>query len=537
MDNNIPSIEQTQQGNTVLYKQKFLYSKYNPEKTINQTINQINIQPNSLILCCSAPLSYGIKELKNKLPKECFILGIEFDTALRNFSKTNNKELYFLNDYELYNLPSLLNLNEYKLENQEILPNASKIKRIIRIDFSAGTSFNKVLYDQLEQSCTQSLMTFWSNRMTLTKFGRRYSQNFFKNLKILNSTTPIQNYFNSISKPIIVFGAGQSNDTILKQLKSNAKDFFILCVDTAIKSLLNNKIKPDGIFIEEAQSIIAKAFIGTFNKDIQIFAGLSSLPQINHNFNHKNISFFTTLYTNAKFITELQNKNLLPPCNNPFGSVGLTAVYYALKFRKDDSVNIYLSGLDFSYSSGITHCKDSMAHIIRLLNTNRITPIQNYNACFNNTTFLIPEEKTKSKTKFYTTPTLQNYANLFNGIFENTKNLYDISNCGINLNIQKMDISKIFTESIKKENFIKNNSFSNDINSFFIQETNVLQKIKDVLTGKIKMDDNQRKEYLINNLKCREYLYLHFADGYKFEYSQSFLNRIRTEIDFFLKIF
>ena len=33
-----------------------------------------------------------------------------------------------------------------------------------------------------------------------------------------------------------------------------------------------------------------------------------------------------------------------------------------------------------------------------------------------------------------------------------------------------------------------------------------------------------------------DYLFLHFPDGHQFVYEQSFLNRIRNEIDFFLKV-
>ena len=33
-----------------------------------------------------------------------------------------------------------------------------------------------------------------------------------------------------------------------------------------------------------------------------------------------------------------------------------------------------------------------------------------------------------------------------------------------------------------------------------------------------------------------EDLYLHFPDGHKFQYTQSFLNRVRVEIEYYLKI-
>ena len=45
-----------------------------------------------------------------------------------------------------------------------------------------------------------------------------------------------------------------------------------------------------------------------------------------------------------------------------------------------------------------------------------------------------------------------------------------------------------------------------------------------------------KKEKITQLVQDREYLYLHFPDGHKFAYTQSFLNRVRIEIDYYLKI-
>ena len=140
----------------------------------------------------------------------------------------------------------------------------------------------------------------------------------------------------------------------------NFQDFFIVCVDTALQPLLARKIIPDAVFIEEAQSVILKAFIGfTDNLKTQIFAGLSSIPYLKNFVSPSKISFFTTEFTQANFLSRFSQFSFLPPLNNPFGSVGLTAVYYALKFRADETVPIFICGLDFSYSKGFTHAMQS----------------------------------------------------------------------------------------------------------------------------------------------------------------------------------
>ena len=61
-----PCLVNTSQGFSILYKEKYLYSKYNPSKAIIQKINELNILPGTIFLCFSPVLSYGLKELTEK---------------------------------------------------------------------------------------------------------------------------------------------------------------------------------------------------------------------------------------------------------------------------------------------------------------------------------------------------------------------------------------------------------------------------------------------------------------------------------------
>ena len=50
------------------------------------------------------------------------------------------------------------------------------------------------------------------------------------------------------------------------------------------------------------------------------------------------------------------------------------------------------------------------------------------------------------------------------------------------------------------------------------------------------LSEKEREKRILNLLSDREYLFIHFPDGYKLNLSQDFLNRIRIELDYFLKI-
>lgn len=542
--NEKPCIVQTNQGFSVSYKGKFLYSKYNPTKAILQTINNLQLLPQTLILCISPVLNYGLQELSQKLPENCLLLGCEADSNLSTFEQENLndytpiKNFSFLTKDEMYNLAVILNKNDYTLKSGFLMPKPGTFKRVIKIDFSAGSQFFSNFYEELHSNIVNSIMTWWANRITLVKFGRKYSLDFFKNLSQLANTIPIENYFSAIEKPIIVYGAGESTDKGIEYIKTlNPALFFILCADTALQPLLNNGIQPDGVFIEEAQSVIAKCFTGTQNSNVHVFAGLSSLPSIKHIFKPEQISYFTTEYTTASFINRFEQQQLLPHKNHPFGSVGLTAVYYALKFRKSPSIPVFLYGLDFSYSKGRTHARQTMAFNNRLLAQNRINTAPNYNAAFVNPAVLVLGKNNKT---VYTTPILTRYAQLLENLFHQEENLYDSSDFGINLNLPykqpEPQITHIATEN-NNESLVKGYSkdFSEKLQKYLLAEKQELEELRDVLSGTKKIPENNLQDFITSKLTDKEYLFLHFPDGQSFTYSQSFLNRIRIEIDYFLK--
>lgn len=537
-----PCLVQTSQGFSVSYDNKYLYSKYSPSRLILNTIEKLTVLPGTLFLCCSPVLSYGLNELLEKIENDSFCILCEFDKELAAFENENlklsskYKNYAILSANELERLPLLINQISYTSENQQKIDFAGRFKRVVRIDFSAGVQFHSDLYDELTACCTNAIMTFWANRITLSKFGRKYSQNLFRNLKILPETIPIENFIGKISKPIVVFGAGESTDTGIKEIKKLSDKPFILCADTALQPLIKNNIFPDGVFVEEAQNIIKKAFIGIQNTPVHIFAGLSSVSRLNGIVPNNRLSFFTTLYAQTDFFDNLQKTNLLPFANQPFGSVGLTTVYYACLFRCSEEIPVYIYGLDFSYSAGKTHAKGTLAHITRLLSASKLNSIENFSASFNTTAIKCVDKK---NVEVFSSRNLRNYATLFNGLFCNKKNLFDAADSGLKLNIPaRKPVESDFT--ISSENYSAqvipySPSFKEKMKHFFKEEHNALCELRDILSGAKKLPQCQLENEIIKIASHREYLFLHFPDGWQFKTEISFLKRIRTEIDFFLK--
>ena len=534
LDKNKPCLVETSQGFSVKYNERFLYSKYNPEKNILQIVENISILSGTLILCFSPLLGYGINNLIQKLPNDCILLGCEVDEELFSITKefcskleeSSSNRFYLLSPSEVKKLPILL---ETQAKNYLQKRN---IKRIIKIDFSAGTTLHPEFYSNLEITLQSIINQFWKNRITLVNFGRRYSRNLIKNLSSLKNSVPLSSLFKTVSKNILVLGTGESLEKTIEQIKNTCDLYFIIAVDASLPILKKYKIKADIVVCEESQIAIAKAFIGCKNYAEYSVAGLTSC----HNTvctSAKNNSWFIPIYENTNFLKRLQNLELVPFIP-PLGSVGLTATYLALNLRKDENIKIFVSGLDFSFSAGKTHANGAPANIALQSYSNRLFPAANYNATYNIGTSKFLDKSAQQK---YTNVALNGYANIFNDFFANEINLFDATSSGIKLNIPYLlpqaTNNQISSKIIANEYYSK--SQIQKVIDFLNNELEKLNELKDILTSKIILSETERNKKILEIISEREYLFLHFPDGTHPSLKIDFLKRIRTEIDFFEK--
>ncbi|MBP3561232.1 MAG: DUF115 domain-containing protein [Treponema sp.] len=534
LDKNKPCLVETSQGFSVKYNERFLYSKYNPEKNILQIVENISILPGTLILCFSPLLGYGINNLIQKLPNDCILLGCEVDEELFSITKefcsklekSSSNRFYLLSPSEVKKLPILL-----ETEAKNYLQKRN-IKRIIKIDFSAGTTLYPEFYSNLEITLQSIINQFWKNRITLVNFGRRYSRNLIKNLSSLKNSVPLTSLFKTVSKNILVLGTGESLEKTIEQIKNTYDLYFIIAVDASLPILKKYKIKADIVVCEESQIAIAKAFIGCKKYAEYSVAGLTSC----HNTvctSAKNNSWFIPIYENTNFLKRLQNLKLVPFIP-PLGSVGLTATYLALNLRKDENIKIFVSGLDFSFSAGKTHANGAPANIALQSYSNRLFPAANYNATYNIGTSKFLDKSAQQK---YTNVALNGYANIFNDFFANEINLFDATTSGIKLNIPYLlpqPSNNQLTRKITANEYYSDSQIEKVIN-FLNNELEKLNELKDILTSKIILSETERNKKILEIISEREYLFLHFPDGTHPSLKIDFLKRIRTEIVFFEK--
>ena len=535
MENNINNEEPclvpaSGQGFSVFYHNRYLYSRYNPEAASVRTAESYTVLPQTLVLVFSPLLGYGLKELIERLPQNCSMILIEADEALFKLSNEHVQKL-IKDKPNIYNICIPSGSALFSLFAQKLLPSFSNFKRCLPIELSGGAQLYRQFYHSLTALIDNAINQFWRNRITLVKLGRLYARNIFKNLGMVPFSSALKS--NSVSKPIVVCGSGLSLESATAFLQRNSDDCFVIAVDNALMPLLSNGIFPDAIIAVESQLAVEKSYIGSAGTKIAMIADLTSRPHV-LNMTGGDISFFISEYEQCNYLERIKNVlgcKVIPP----LGSVGLAATEIALMLRKDENVPIFICGLDFSFKPCKTHCKESPSHRTLLNECSRLSPLLRGDAAFGINSYFFTGKDGKP---CITTPSLSNYGRTFAARYGRVPNLFDISSEGMELNLERRDLSS--AEEIiqnRSEGAASNSSVlqkdaetGENVKQFLLDELEALEKLKFRMVNGTELDE------IVPALKEREYLYLHFPDGYKEpSLEKSFLNRVRAEIDFFIK--
>jgi len=523
-NNEKPCLVEVKQGFSILYKEKYLYSKYNPEKNISCLIDDLLIKEYTLVLLCSPILSYGIEKLIQKLPQKSVIVGIEFD---KNLFEIGKKYLAPLQEKFSKQFIYLYYENPYRFIKELHEPSNTKFfissfKYVKKIDASGGTQFYKDFYTTTLDLTQNAISQFWKNRITIQYLGKLYAKNIFKNMPFVYKSELVQE--KTIESNILVLGGGGSVDAIIPILKKVQNNFFIIAVDSVASTLIKNHIQIDVLIAVESQLANEQAFVGNCSQIPLLFADLTSRTNIIKHCNH--YSFFLSEYTQCNYLTRIEEKVGIPKIP-PLGSVGLTAVYIAIALRKNTSIPIYICGLDFSFTLGKTHCKEAPSQRRILDKHTKLQGIESIS--FSKSQFSC---ENALKKKIYTDIPLNSYCQNFIQQFTNEKNLFTLTQEGIDLSLPYKTLSDI---AYKQEKKLSNKTTpffrKNSVYDYLCQEKEKLESIKKMLTKEIPVANLQ--ELLT---EC-DYLFLHFPDGYEgAKDSIPFLKRVRAEIDYFLKI-
>lgn len=565
---------QTSRGFSVLYRNKYLYSKYNPQAAIIAQIASLQIPNSTLILCLSPVLGYGLKELTEKLPASSYILALECDQMLMRFSLDHCDFSPFAQQRFSYIRTDSVAEVLKKIESLPLFP----FKKCLVLSCSGGVQLNQVFYDEVRLYADEVISRFWKNRITLMHLGRNYAHNTFRNLLSLARSlakSPARQMTGSLTrslvrspesspaessaweapsskrnfqlltgnerirKPLLVVGAGPSLDTARDFIIKNRNSFFLLAVDAAAAALLPD-IRPDAIVLVESQYWIDSAFIGLRKYGIPVFADLTASPRALQACGG-NVYFFCTEYARLKYLERLY-QTLQPIILPPMGSVGLTTLQLALAMT-DPHLPVLHTGLDFAWQTGLTHAAGSspikklFAEICRTESPYKLSVSTGMQHIVG-----------KQRLSYWTTPVLSGYAELYRHAFAGNERVIDIGTEGCFLNGRQADITEaeqILTDAGKSNINADGNLFDSAcksdtaneryeaLNAYLAGEADALTMLNDHLQGKRSISEHMMEQLFAE----RDYLYSHFPDAARgYSLDLGFLKRAGIELRYLLKI-
>ena len=565
-----PLLIQTDRGFSVLYRNKYLYSKYNPQAAITAQIASLQIPDSALILCLSPVLGYGLKELAEKLPASSYILALECDQVLMRFSLDHCDFSPFVHQRFSYIRTDSIAEVLKKIEALSLFP----FKKCIALSCSGGVQLNQAFYDEVRLYADEVISRFWKNRITLMHLGRNYAHNTFRNLLSLArslASSPARPMRESLTrspecssaefsawcapssksnfrlltgdehirKPILVAGAGPSLDTTRDFIIKNRNSFFLLAVDAASAALLPD-IQPDAIVLVESQYWIDSAFIGLHKYGIPVFADLTASPRALQACGG-NVYFFCTEYARLRYLERLY-QTLQPLILPPMGSVGLTAIQLALALTAPH-LPVLHTGLDFAWQNGLSHAAGSspvkklFAEICRTESPYKLsvsTGMQRISG--------------KRELSYWTTPVLSGYAELYRHTFSGNERVIDIGTEGCFLNGRQADITeakRILTDAGKSNINADGSLFAfackpdttneryEALCNYLTGEAEALTILNDHLQGKRSISEHTMEQIFSE----RDYLYSHFPDAARgYSLDLGFLKRAGIELRYLLKI-
>jgi len=416
---------------------KTLLSGIDPARRAERTADAVSVRDRTLYFCPSPLYGYGLKRLVERLTAQApnsAILCVEADPELYELSiKSIDMSFVTGNKLRITNISSIENLCALVRETWGM----TTFRRVETVRFSGGWQLFPQLYDSLCELLRREIAVDWSNALTLAKLGRLYIRNALRNISLIPDFPSITD-ISFGSSPILVLGAGPSLDETLDALQGSfmenispeSRPFRIVCVDTCLGALKDRGIVPDLVVILESQYWNIRDFIGCRGWEVPAAVDLSALPSSVRVLSGGGCLFMTP-WTPLRIFERLKEAALLPAVIPPLGSVGNTAVELA---RRLSSGKIICAGLDFSFSVDKFHARGTPGHRGRLNAQTRLRSIISHN--YDSSSAVL----SKSGLSVRSSPSLQNYRNLFERELSFDPRLFDITGSGLPLGLKTLSM-------------------------------------------------------------------------------------------------
>ena len=344
-----------------------IHSAYDPVKEAKNLISGYELENSRLITVLGFGLGYHIKEILDTHPQIRLIIAIEpnlslFKTALKVLDlsiilSSPKVKLIIEDDPAKIEREMLLLATPLLVENNSIIIHKP--------------SFNLLeeKSTQIRKSIEKSISWCRANLTTNMVKGDTFQRNILTNLPQIIDNPGVKNLFDKFrNKPVICVAAGPSLDKNIHLLREAKNKALIICVDAALRAMLQHKIKPDIVvsidYGQAARNLFEEVMEQT--EDLFLAADPEVYPAVLSDFKGK------------KFIINL-NKSLTRWLSRFVGdkgtldkgaSVGHAAFSLARAVGGDP---IILIGQDLSFPGGVTHVDGAIPRASTSIETDKKT--------------------------------------------------------------------------------------------------------------------------------------------------------------------
>ena len=359
-------LEQSRSGTpTLITENGAVHSQYNPQSEAEKVVQSLQTDMDGYILI-GLGLGYLARQAHRQYPQKTLVL-IEpeipvFVLMLRYFDMSDligdSNVHFFFSSYRDDLLQLLRRLNMYSLQ---VIPNRALALR------------HPEYYEAMQKEARLYILRRSVNFKTIQEQGQLWLHNLCCNMNHFAQTPGVSRLENSMQNlPALLIAAGPSLDTLWPHIHEIRERCVLVCVDTALRILLQHGTRPDFVIAVDSQYWNSRHLDNCVSPSSIFVADPSLYPTILRE--KQNFHFFLTssLFPMGEYIEERVEKKgeILSG-----GSVATSAFDLC---RKIGASSIWAIGLDLAFPAGHTHAYGARFEEWALCDGMRLEPAQNF---------------------------------------------------------------------------------------------------------------------------------------------------------------
>lgn len=316
---------------TLKYNNKYIHSKYNPQKEAEQfaRCNVDSIKEENIVLY-GLGLGYHVEEIKKLMNNKSSLYVFEYNNILIRYCKEINSQVFNYDNIKIISGSD----SEFYNKLSKCISLTNKIL-IHRPSLETISNSNEKLYNLINDFCLR-IQYYNAEPERIEIYEENIKENSLKKYPIIGN---LLDNFKLQSKSYVIASAGPSLDLQINLLKDYRKYINIICVGSALRTLITNGIKPDIIVIIDGGELVRKQFEGLENEKVPLCFNISASR------------WAVNSYNGPKYIFGDKKENMQIEVSS---TVTVSAIDIAIKCNASEVV---LLGQDLAYIDGKSHTK------------------------------------------------------------------------------------------------------------------------------------------------------------------------------------